>query len=81
MSVSKNSPGSTPVADIDEDPNVEIRPFSSPPCYAHEIDPAYFGLTPDKTSPDETMAVQRLVRHRHAVEEAAGILAALLSRR
>ena len=77
MSVSKNSPGSTPVADIDEDPNVEIRPFSSPPCYAHEVDPAYFGLT----SPNETLPKERLVRNRRVVEEAVGILAALLSRR
>lgn len=37
------------VADVDEDPNVDIRGYASPPCYAHEIDPAYFGLpeTPD----------------------------------
>lgn len=40
MARSKNPP----VADIDEDPNVEIRPYSSPPCYAHEVDPAYFGM-------------------------------------
>jgi hypothetical protein len=38
------APKSPPVADIDEDPNVEIRPYSSPPCYAHEVDPAYFGM-------------------------------------
>ena len=67
----------TEIADIDEDPNVEVRPFSSPPCYAHEVDPAYFGLT----SPNETLPIQRLVRNLHAVEDAAGILVALLSRR
>lgn len=37
-------PRNTPVADIDEDPNVEIRPYSSPPCYAQEVDPGYFGM-------------------------------------
>lgn len=67
----------TEIADIDEDPNVEIRPFSSPPCYAHEVDPAYFGLT----SSNETLPIERLVRNRRVVEEAVDILAALLSRR
>jgi hypothetical protein len=38
------SPRNTPIADIDEDPNVEIRPYSSPPCYAQEVDPGYFGM-------------------------------------
>ncbi|MPY74640.1 MAG: hypothetical protein GEU87_10295 [Alphaproteobacteria bacterium] len=37
-------PKNPPVADIDEDPNVEVRPYSSPPCYAAELDPGYFGL-------------------------------------
>ena len=37
-------PRNTPIADIDEDPNVEIRPYSSPPCYAQEVDPGYFGM-------------------------------------
>lgn len=74
----------TEIADIDEDPNVEIRPYSSPPCYAHEVDPAYFGLTPDETPSDQppkaASPVQRLERNRRALEEAAAILTALLSR-
>jgi hypothetical protein len=37
-------PRNTPIADIDEDPNVEVRPYSSPPCYAQEVDPGYFGM-------------------------------------
>lgn len=40
MPSSKNPP----IADIDEDPNVEIRPYNSPPCYAQEVDPGYFGM-------------------------------------
>ena len=36
--------GNPPTADIDEDPNVEVRPYSSPPCYAAEVDPGYFGM-------------------------------------
>jgi len=39
-----SAPKNPPIADIDEDPNVEIQSYASPPCYAHEVDPAYFGL-------------------------------------
>jgi hypothetical protein len=38
------APDKPGVADIDEDPNVELHPYSSPPCYAHEVDPSYFGF-------------------------------------
>ena len=38
------APKKPSVADMDEDPNIELRPYSSPPCYAHEVDPAYFGF-------------------------------------
>jgi hypothetical protein len=64
------------IADLDEDPNVEIRPYSSPPCYAHEIDPAYFGLAPN---PQDTVAGLR--RMLAAIDAAASVLADLLSRR
>lgn len=32
-----------PVADVDDDPNVADRGFSSPPCFMHEVDPAWTG--------------------------------------
>ena len=39
--------GRTPEPDVDpaddEDPN-ERRCFASPPCFMHELDPAYLGL-------------------------------------
>jgi hypothetical protein len=53
------------VADIDEDPNIELRPFSSPPCYAHEVDPAYFGL-PDPRGPARLPALRRALRDTEA---------------
>jgi len=59
----------TPVADIDEDPNVELRPYSSPPCYAHEVDPAYFGLEPPCVT-DRT-ALRRALRDAEAAIAAA----------
>jgi len=58
-----------PVADIDEDPNVELRPYSSPPCYAHEVDPAYFGLEPPYVT-DRT-ALRRALRDAEAAIAAA----------
>ena len=54
-------PERPPVADIDEDPNVELRPYSSPPCYAHEVDPAYFGL-PDPCGPAPLPSLRRALR-------------------
>ena len=63
------------IADIDDDPNVEIRPYSSPPCFAHEVDPAYFGLSPEQN--DTAAGLQRMLR---AAEDSTTILAALLSR-
>lgn len=42
MSGSNPAPGSA-VADPDEDPNAEIH-CASPPCYLHELDPAWLGL-------------------------------------
>lgn len=50
-----------PIAGIDEDPNVELRPFSSPPCYAHEVDPAYFGF-PDPGRMADAGALRRALR-------------------
>jgi hypothetical protein len=68
--------GEPGIAGIDEDPNVEIRPYSSPPCYAHEVDPGYFGLAPDPEN-----AAAGLRRMLAAVDAAARVLADLLSRR
>lgn len=65
-------PRNTKVADIDEDPNVEIGSYSSPPCYAHEIDPAYFGFPAG-----EGDRAERLRRALRAVEQAAAVLASL----
>jgi 5-formyltetrahydrofolate cyclo-ligase len=36
-----------PFADIDEDPNSPAI-YASPPCFMHELDPSYLGLTPDR---------------------------------
>ena len=54
-----------PVADPDEDPNVEIRPYASPPCYAHEVDPAYFGL-PDDRKPDRLRSLKNALQDTEA---------------
>ncbi len=35
-------PKETTVPTVDQPPEA----FSSPPCYAHEVDPAYLGLLP-----------------------------------
>lgn len=32
-----------PVASADEDPNVDVTCYASPPCLMHELDPSYFG--------------------------------------
>ena len=34
-------------ADVDEDPNSRAT-YASPPCYMHELDPCYLGLTPNR---------------------------------
>jgi len=57
------------IADLDEDPNAELRPYSSPPCYAHEVDPAYFGLESPCTKAD-------LAALRHALRDAEAAIAA-----
>ena len=36
-----------PFATIDEDPNSRAS-YASPPCFMHELDPSYLGLTPDR---------------------------------
>lgn len=36
-----------PFALIDEDPNSRAT-YASPPCFMHELDPSYLGLTPDR---------------------------------
>jgi hypothetical protein len=36
-----------PFASIDEDPNSRAT-YASPPCFMHELDPSYLGLTPDR---------------------------------
>lgn len=64
------------IADIDEDPNVEIGPYSSPPCYAHEVDPAYFGFPAG-----ESDRAARLHQSLDAAEQAAAVLASLLAGR
>jgi hypothetical protein len=66
MPASKNPP----VADIDEDPNVEIRPYASPPCYAHEVDPAYFGL-PARLEPCRLRDLETVLRQARALLGAA----------
>jgi len=35
-----------------------VAGYASPPCYMHEVDPAYFGLPGDGTDRSETMALQ-----------------------
>ncbi|MGD8808976.1 MAG: hypothetical protein PVG24_05190 [Gammaproteobacteria bacterium] len=65
-----------PIADVDEDPNVELRPFSSPPCYAHEVDPAYFGLS-DPHAPSRGASLRRALRD---AQTAIGAASRILSR-
>jgi 5-formyltetrahydrofolate cyclo-ligase len=36
-----------PFADVDEDPNSRAT-YASPPCFMHELDPSYLGLTPQR---------------------------------
>lgn len=62
--------GGPPIADSDEDPNAELRPYASPPCYAHEVDPAYFGLP----SPGDPPLRELLKR---ALADAAAAIAAI----
>ena len=57
-----------PVADIDEDPNVEIGPYASPPCYAHEVDPAYFGMAP-RLDPCRLRALEAALREAETLIE------------
>jgi 5-formyltetrahydrofolate cyclo-ligase len=47
-------PQGDPFATIDEDPNSRAT-YASPPCFMHEFDPSYLGLTPsrDDRSADE----------------------------
>ena len=54
----------------DEDPNSELRPFASPPCYAHEVDPTYFGLDPEP----ETKPAAALKAGLQDVEAAIGAI-------
>jgi alkanesulfonate monooxygenase SsuD/methylene tetrahydromethanopterin reductase-like flavin-dependent oxidoreductase (luciferase family) len=49
-------PKNPPVAGSDEDPNVELQPYASPPCYAHEVEPAYFGLSCDEREAGSTQS-------------------------
>ena len=60
----------------DEDPNSALRPYASPPCYAHEVDPAYFGLAP---APDGDRLADLNARLREA-EAAIAALGSLLGR-
>jgi hypothetical protein len=66
----------TPVADFDEDPNAELRPYSSPPCYAHEVDPAYFGL-PGPCATDQDALRRALGNAKAALAATARALALL----
>lgn len=77
MSPSKNPP----VADIDEDPNVEIRPYSSPPCYAAEVDPGYFGLPRRPDLPGLRLLERRLLEAQEALELALDLALRGLPRR
>jgi hypothetical protein len=68
-------PSNTPIADIDEDPNVEIRPYSSPPCYAQEVDPGYFGM-PRRPDLDGLRRLERQIGEaRNVLDAALGRLA------
>jgi len=40
-------PQGDPFASIDEDPNSRAT-YASPPCFMHELDPSYLGLTADR---------------------------------
>jgi 5-formyltetrahydrofolate cyclo-ligase len=40
-------PRGDPFATIDEDPNSRAT-YASPPCFMHELDPSYLGLTPNR---------------------------------
>ncbi len=46
-----------------------LRPYSSPPCYAHEVDPTYLGLAP-------TLAVSDLRRLKGALDAMVATLKA-----
>ena len=54
-------PASDPCALLDEDPNSPAT-YASPPCFMHELDPSYLGLTPDRdrgpADPDEPDATR-----------------------
>lgn len=71
MAPSKNPP----IADIDEDPNVEVRPYSSPPCYAAEVDPGYFGMPHRPDLEGLRLLARRIDEARDALEEALSRLA------
>ncbi len=62
-------PKNPPIADIDEDPNVEIGPYASPPCYAHEVDPGYFGM-PARLDPSRLRALEAALREAETLIEA-----------
>jgi len=36
--------------DREEDEDPEPNEYASPPCYMHEVDPAYFGLAPSSVA-------------------------------
>jgi hypothetical protein len=40
-------------ADVDEDPNSRAS-YASPPCFMHELDPAYLGLERDRPAPSDS---------------------------
>ena len=70
-------PEKPPVAGLDEDPNAELRPYSSPPCYAHELDPAYFGLPAACTASDRPALRQSLRDIETAIAGVSRVLAGL----
>ncbi|WP_191060647.1 5-formyltetrahydrofolate cyclo-ligase [Geminicoccus harenae] len=53
-----------------DDPNDEPREFSSPPCFMHELDPAWLGLPPADLLPWRKAERERLIAARLAVPAA-----------
>lgn len=65
MTRPKDETPSIPADDPDEDPN-ETRSYASPPCFMHEVDPAYFGFEaePPTAHRDTVQAWRRAERKR-----------------
>ena len=60
--------GNSPIASIDEDPNVVPIDCASPPCFMHEVDPSYLGVEGQGAArPAFRTAVTELLRVTHPI--------------